>query len=310
MHDSIFRWTAVEGRYSLNGASYVISVNLGWESIRSAIIYDDELAVTFTDLLGHLQWLVMPLVRTYDDVGNIQLRAQDDSSDTGWRYVPFEFARGVPDLTPVKVKGSKGNDTLYGGFGDDTLSGNGGDDVLYGGTGDDSLNGGSGDDNLNGSSGDDALYGGEGHDTLIGGKGADLIDGESGNDVLIGGAGNDVFIFFRPTDRFKINEDTITDFELGSDKIRIADDMLSALELSVDVDDDTDALLSLTLSYELEPDWFALWQAFQAGRYIDSSTVNRKSSELTLEFSGLSTDEFFATADAAGEINSLLFDVV
>ena len=265
MDDSVVRWTAVEGRFSLNGVSYVLSIKLDWQSIRSAIIYDDELAVTFTDPLGHLQWLVMPLVRTYDDVGNIQLRAQDDSSDTGWRYVPFEFARGVPDLTPVKVKGSKG---------------------------------------------DDVLYGGEGHDTLIGGKGADLIDGESGNDVLIGGAGNDMFIFFRPTDRFKINEDTITDFELGSDKIRIADDMLSALELSVDVDDDTDALLSLTLSYALEPDWFALWQAFQAGRYIDSSTVNRKSSELTLEFSGLSTDEFFATADAAGGINSLLFDVV
>ena len=104
MDDSVFRWTAVEGHYSLNGASYVISVNLGWESIRSAIIYDDELAVTFTDPLGHLQWLVMPLVRTYDDVGNIELRGQDDSSDTGWRYVPFEFARGVPDLTPVKVQ--------------------------------------------------------------------------------------------------------------------------------------------------------------------------------------------------------------
>ena len=145
---------------------------------------------------------------------------------------------------------------------------------------------------------------------LIGGKGDDPLYGGEGHDTLIGGAGNDVFIFFRPTDRFKINEDTITDFELGSDKIRIADDMLSALELSVDVDDDTDALLSLTLSYEFEPDWFALWQAFQAGRYIDSSTVNRKSSELTLEFSGLSTDEFFATADAAGGINSLLFDVV
>ncbi|EHI49205.1 hypothetical protein HIMB100_00007740 [SAR116 cluster alpha proteobacterium HIMB100] len=123
MNDGALELTAVEGRYSLNGASYVLSVKLDRQSIRSAIIYDDELAVTFTDPLGHLQSLMMPLVRTYDDVGTIELRGQDDSSDTGWRYVPFEFARGVPDLTPVKVKGSTGDDVLYGGLGADVVKG-------------------------------------------------------------------------------------------------------------------------------------------------------------------------------------------
>ena len=218
----------------------------------------------------------MPLVRTYDDVGNIELRGQDDCSDTGWRYVPFEFARGVPDLTPVKVKGSTGDDVLYGG------------------------------------AGNDKLYGGEGHNLLIGGKGADLIDEESGNDVLSGGAGDDVFIFFRPTDRFKINEDTITDFELGSDKIQIAEDMPALTEFDLHVNDDTNDLLSLTVSYKLEPNWEALLRAFYGGF---SYTVDYRRSEMTLEFDDLNVSDFFALVDDAGEttnqgLNNLVFDVV
>ena len=83
--------------------------------------------------------------------------------------------------------------------------------------------------------------------------------------------------------------------------------MLALIEFDLDVNDDTNDLLSLTVSYEREPDWEALLRAFYGGV---SYTVDYRRSELTLEFSELSTDEFFATADAAGGMNSLLFDVV
>ena len=56
------------------------------------------------------------------------------------------------------IKGSGGDDTLYG---DD------GDDVLTGGTGDDTLTGGEGDDELTPGSGDNTLDGGEGEDIVI-----------------------------------------------------------------------------------------------------------------------------------------------
>ena len=229
MDDSVFRWTAVEGRYSLKGASYVLSIKLDWQSIRSAIIYDDELAVTFTDPLGHLQWLVMPLVRTYDDVGNIELRGQDDSSDTGWRYVPFEFARGVPDLTPVKVKGTTDNDVLYGGLGADVVKGGKGNDILHGERVSDNHWVG-GDDVVDGGAGDDTIYGYRGDDVLNGGKGADIFYFSSRWAI------EDLPDDELPAD----NHDRITDFEVGTDKIGIHDgdgSRLSAKLITRDVDE-------------------------------------------------------------------------
>lgn len=148
------------------------------------------------------------------------------------------------------------NDRLYGNAGNDHLNGDGGRDRLYGGTGRDELLGGTGNDLLKGGagrdvlavgSGDDTAYGGKGNDLILGhfryderadgnnvlfgnagrdrifggrdvdeidgGKGRDVLDGGWGADVLTGGAGRDRFVFT------SIDDDVITDFRRGQDKI-------------------------------------------------------------------------------------------
>ncbi len=142
------------------------------------------------------------------------------------------FTGGItptPDLTPMTVTGTSGNDTLTAGegndlvtgqagndlmdgglAGNDTLQGNDGNDTLLGYGGNDSLDGGASNDALAGGVGDDTLLGGDGDDAgyvslqlehgvvswqgLSGGAGNDSIDGGAGNDYLSGGTGNDTLI--------------------------------------------------------------------------------------------------------------------
>jgi serralysin len=73
-----------------------------------------------------------------------------------------------------------------------------------------------------GDSGDDVLYGGTGNDVLIGGKGRDL---------LWGGAGADEFrlaVIDEGVDAHLL-VDSVVDFEVGLDSIRIRADMISNL---------------------------------------------------------------------------------
>ena len=78
------------------------------------------------------------------------------------------------------VKGTSGNDTLYG-----TPDGNdtkdnilpySGDDVVYALDGDDTVHHSYGDDKIYGGGGNDTLRGGFGNDEIWGGPGRDLID--------------------------------------------------------------------------------------------------------------------------------------
>lgn len=162
------------------------------------------------------------------------------------------------------LDGGSGNDILYGDVGNDVLSGSSGDDVLYGGTGHDTLSGGDGNDRLygdtgndriDGGAGDDRIYGGAGKnrllgqdgndtlygekhaDTLQGGIGNDRLNGDAGNDVLDGGAGKDtlsggtgrdIFIF-RDKLNAKTNVDTITDFNVNDDTIRLENSIFKKL---------------------------------------------------------------------------------
>lgn len=72
------------------------------------------------------------------------------------------------------------------------------------------------DDTINGMGGNDVLLGLSGDDLLRGGDGDDLLDGGIGNDTLVGGAGRDTFVLGpRP------GVDTIADFEVGIDKLRL-----------------------------------------------------------------------------------------
>ena len=74
-----------------------------------------------------------------------------------------------------------------------------------------------------GGAGADTLTGGSGSDTIQGGSGADVITGGVGIDSLTGGDGKDDFVFALASSQSTIAKtDTVTDFETGSDEVRIS----------------------------------------------------------------------------------------
>ncbi|MGE0660160.1 MAG: calcium-binding protein [Reyranellaceae bacterium] len=91
------------------------------------------------------------------------------------------------------------NDTLFGGIGGDTIFGEGGNDTAFGEADNDTLFGGGGADALHGdeldgllgASGNDTIYGGSGGDSIYGGRAEDLVFGDNGADRLFGGGNAD-----------------------------------------------------------------------------------------------------------------------
>ncbi len=82
------------------------------------------------------------------------------------------------------------------------------------------LNGNSNSNTLTGQGGNDTLYGKSGNDTLTGNAGNDWLYGGKGNDKLAGGAGADTFAFAESGNK---NSDTISDFQIGVDRIALDD---------------------------------------------------------------------------------------
>ena len=123
------------------------------------------------------------------------------------------------ELFKLTIDGA-GGDTLIGGNGKDSLVGGDGNDSLVGNNGKDTLDGGAGSDTLIGGNGKDSLVGGSGDDSLSGGRGKDTLDGGAGSDTLFGGNGKDIFVL-----RAESGEDTISDFDLGSDRLCLADNL-------------------------------------------------------------------------------------
>ncbi|MBE1285405.1 MAG: hypothetical protein GJ676_18985 [Rhodobacteraceae bacterium] len=157
-----------------------------------------------------------------------------------------DFLQGVTiDVTGVgsggPINGSNGRDRLDGTAGNDVMNGLRGPDRIFGKNGDDTLNGGLGRDALFGGNGRDLLFGNAGSDWLNGGFGNDVLRGQGGNDILKGHAGRDLFFGGRGNDThtggpgadrfvFRTGDgiDTITDFQVGTDRIVItagADDI-------------------------------------------------------------------------------------
>lgn len=147
------------------------------------------------------------------------------------------------------LAGGSGDDVVGGRRGDDTLSGNGGNDVLKGGMGNDTLYGDDaqafgflGKDFLSGGLGKDTLDGGRGDDILLGGAGRDwLTGGISGDDMLTGGKNGDTFVFTYSADGIRPigaewGNDTITDFEVGLDRLSLSDTLLRPVSYSNDAD--------------------------------------------------------------------------
>jgi len=159
---------------------------------------------------------------------------------------------GVGDDT---LSGGDGNDTLYGDANNDTLDGQAGTDKLYGGLGDDTYildstsdvvteTASEGTDTIQSSAtikvlaanvenltltGSSAINGTGNSlaNTITGNLGNNILNGGAGNDTLTGGTGLDIFLF--DTALGASNVDTLTDFNLTQDKIRLDDDIFSAL---------------------------------------------------------------------------------
>jgi Ca2+-binding RTX toxin-like protein len=87
-----------------------------------------------------------------------------------------------------------------------------------------------GNDTLNGTTGADVVKGLGGDDVLSGGGGDDVLSGGTGNDKLTGGAGKDAFVFDTvPNRSTDWNVDTITDFSVGNDIIRLENAIFTAV---------------------------------------------------------------------------------
>jgi VCBS repeat-containing protein len=124
--------------------------------------------------------------------------------------------------------GTGKNANVSGGGKDEKLLGNSAANILNGGGGADQLFGEGGADKLHGGEGFDLLAGGAGKDSLYGGSGDDLLHGGEGDDFLWGNEGSDVFVFSAGARA----RDTISDFELGIDKIYLADGLSISAQLA------------------------------------------------------------------------------
>jgi serralysin len=172
--------------------------------------------------------------------------------------------RIVGNIGKNTLVGAGGNDTLDGGAGNDSLVGGTGNDTFIvdsvgdrvtenakegtdlvqssvaftlsanverltlTGTGNINGTGNTLNNSVTGNGGDNRLDGGLGNDTLIGGDGNDTLLGGSGNDSLTGGAGTDVFVF-NTTPNATSDFNTITDFVSGTDRINLAQSVMSTL---------------------------------------------------------------------------------
>lgn len=190
------------------------------------------------------------LVDQDPDVADPQLIATDIPASNGIAHV----IDGV--LLPVDVLPSDGsngvdfeigddaNETFRTGRDNDFVSGLGGRDDIGLGRGDDVGLGGDGNDILRGNAGNDILNGGDGNDTVRGGRDNDRIDGGAGRDVIVGGRGDDMLAGGADADLFIFNResgtDTISDFEIGADLIRLrgvgSDDFDDIQEIITDTD--------------------------------------------------------------------------
>jgi serralysin len=81
---------------------------------------------------------------------------------------------------------------------------------------------------ITGNAGNNTLDGGNGNDTLSGGAGRDALNGGAGKDTLTGGNGGDFFVFNTALNA-STNVDTITDFNVAADTIRIDNAVFAGL---------------------------------------------------------------------------------
>jgi hypothetical protein len=192
------------------------------------ITLDPLQANSSTDLLKLTEDLILPGINdSFWEQGNgtYYVGMLIDSGD----HVPEINERNNAFVDSVVInntilRGTRGNDDLFGSVADDILWGDRGDDDLWGNRGNDSLYGERGDDNLYGGSGDDYLHGGAGDDYLWGVNTAASNPGDGEIDILIGGYGADVFFLGDQTqayyDSLSLKDyAVIADFDIREDFI-------------------------------------------------------------------------------------------
>ncbi len=197
-------------------------------------VSDASLSYTLTELDGYPDWsggyaagakgALATLITETHDVDAYEAYGYVVSQTTGMvadyaNNPTFSVAPQLKDGTYLNhdhivvqdgtLTGTATADLLHGGAGNDTANGNGGIDLLYGAGGSDTLIGGDG---------DDYIFGGASNDVLNGGNGNDFLRGDGGNDTMAGGAGVDTF----SVDIREKAANTITDFQVGTDKIEVA----------------------------------------------------------------------------------------
>jgi Ca2+-binding RTX toxin-like protein len=170
-----------------------------------------------------------------------------ENIDVNGRADQADFIVGNSGKNVLQGSFGTGNDYMRGGLGDDTYF------VLKAGDIVDEVTNGGGNDtiiasvtytiargverlltsvdtdgiNLFGRDGqDDQLIGAAGRNLLSGATGADRLDGAAGNDTFTGGAGADIFLFTSALSSAS-NVDTVTDFELGIDRISLRSSIFS-----------------------------------------------------------------------------------
>ena len=165
------------------------------------------------------------------------------------------------DANSNVIHGGEGQDLIHGGGGRDDLFGDGGDDTLFSDNGmPTSFDGGSGNDTADFSGREssgyyhppgvyvnladqvvsysgpyNSAYGPKGTitgvenvngtnfaDTIIGNSKNNILNGNGGNDMLTGNGGHDIFQFSAHNGVVDFGHDTVTDFTVGEDRIRIS----------------------------------------------------------------------------------------
>lgn len=136
------------------------------------------------------------------------------------------IGQAVTGINNDIVVGSAQDDDIQGTDNSSNVEGTG--NIRYNGVGNDKLFGEDGNDTIRGKSGNDTLIGGAGNDVLLGYGGVgttstaddDVLYGGLGKDILSGSYGSDTFVFKAGDGSTNLNNaDTITDFQLGIDKI-------------------------------------------------------------------------------------------
>jgi len=173
--------------------------------------------------------------------------------------------------------------------------------ALSGGAGDDSLDATSAATaavTLNGNGGNDDLIGGSKGDVIDGGTGDDYIYGLGGADKLTGGTGADVFgyIVASPTASNGANQDTITDFVAGTDKIGLDGTSITYLGEADGYGAVMTSLTAATPEAVLDSSTSTLYINLNNDNVLDTNDIVIKLTSVT----DLSQSDFVGLALAAG----------